>query len=94
MTEWNFDGAVAAVTGAANGIGFELSRCLHAAGATTLMLDRDAEKLRAAAQDIFKDAEDASRFTYVVDVSDSGAVDRCFELIGFHRYRQDIRLEG
>lgn len=79
MTVWNFEGAVVAVTGAAQGIGFELSRSLHAAGAVVLMLDRDEAKLKASAAEIFEGLESPSRFTYVVDVSDSGAVDRCFE---------------
>lgn len=78
MSGWNFDKAIVAVTGAASGIGFELCRRLREEGATPLMLDRDGEKLQSSAAEIYKGSPDASRYGYVVDVSDSGAVDQCF----------------
>jgi NAD(P)-dependent dehydrogenase (short-subunit alcohol dehydrogenase family) len=82
MTVWNFENAVVAVTGAAAGIGYELCRSLRAAGATPLMLDRDEDKLHAAAAEIFKGSDKPSRYAYVVDVSDSAAVERTFAAMG------------
>jgi NAD(P)-dependent dehydrogenase (short-subunit alcohol dehydrogenase family) len=79
MSGWNFDNAVVAVSGAASGIGFALCKRLRAEGATPLMLDRDEGKLRAAAAEIYAGDRNPSRFAYVVDVTDSAAVDRCFE---------------
>ena len=78
MSGWNFDDAIVAITGAASGIGFALCRRLHAEGATPLMLDRDEGKLRAAAAEVYAGAENPSRYAYVVDVSNSSAVDSCF----------------
>ncbi len=42
----DLSGKVAAVTGAASGIGFECARTFLAAGARVAMIDRDGEKLR------------------------------------------------
>ena len=44
MTQ-NLSGKVAAVTGAASGIGLECARTLHAAGAKVVLIDRDAARL-------------------------------------------------
>ena len=41
----NLSGKVAAVTGAASGIGLECARTLHAAGAKVVLIDRDAARL-------------------------------------------------
>jgi ribitol 2-dehydrogenase len=44
MTQ-DLSGKVAAVTGAASGIGLECARTLHAAGAKVVLIDRDAKRL-------------------------------------------------
>ena len=49
MTE-SLKGRVAAITGAASGIGLECARVLVGAGATVVLIDRDGEKLAQACQ--------------------------------------------
>jgi len=49
MTE-SLKGRVAAITGAASGIGLECARVLVGAGATVVLIDRDGEKLAQASQ--------------------------------------------
>lgn len=51
-TVFDFAGRSAIVTGAARGIGFELSRHLGKAGARVYMFDRDATEVEAAAADL------------------------------------------
>jgi NAD(P)-dependent dehydrogenase (short-subunit alcohol dehydrogenase family) len=58
---------VAFITGGASGLGLASARQLKAAGATLCLLDRDAEKGRAAA------AELGAEFQ-LVDISDAGSV--------------------
>jgi NAD(P)-dependent dehydrogenase (short-subunit alcohol dehydrogenase family) len=81
MTAWNFAAAVVPVTGAASGIGLGICRRLRAEGATPLMLDVDGARLDAATRDVYADADTASRYGYVVDVTSSRAVDDCFSRI-------------
>ncbi|CTQ34726.1 SDR family oxidoreductase [Jannaschia rubra] len=45
-------GKVAAVTGAASGIGLECARILHAAGASVVLIDRDEARLTAACREM------------------------------------------
>jgi 3-oxoacyl-[acyl-carrier protein] reductase len=49
---FDFGGRTAVVTGAARGIGLELARHLHDAGAAVVMVDRDAEELERAAREV------------------------------------------
>jgi len=46
-------------------------------GATPLLLDFDEQRLLAAANEVFGEGK-GSRFTYIVDVRDSRAIDACF----------------
>ena len=48
----SLDGKVAAVTGAASGIGLACARILHEAGARVVLIDRDADAVEAACLDI------------------------------------------
>jgi NAD(P)-dependent dehydrogenase (short-subunit alcohol dehydrogenase family) len=78
MRGWDFNSAIVPVSGAAAGIGLALSHRLREEGAKPLMLDRDREKLLAAADAVYGAGADARRFAYAVDVSDATAVDACF----------------
>ena len=49
---FDFTGRTAIVTGAARGIGLELARHLHHAGAAVFLLDFDAEEVDLAARDL------------------------------------------
>src|SRR5690554_5985112 len=46
------EGKIAAVTGAASGIGLSTTRALLEAGATVVMVDRDAEALAALSSEL------------------------------------------
>lgn len=63
-------GKVAAVTGAASGIGLECARALHAAGARVVLIDRDAERLDELVTEIGKGA-----YAVKVDLFDHSQVD-------------------
>jgi len=80
MTEL-MKGKVAAITGAASGIGLECARTLHAEGATVVLVDRAADKLEALCKEI-----GARALPLVVDLLDgkqvSGMLPRIFEIAG------------
>ncbi|MBU3739803.1 MAG: SDR family oxidoreductase [Rhodoferax sp.] len=78
MSPWKLDSAVIPVTGAASGIGLAICRQLRVAGATPLLLDIDAQRLAAAAREVYADAASTKPLAYPLDVRDSGAVDACF----------------
>lgn len=69
MTQ-DLSGKVAAVTGAASGIGLECARTLHAAGAKVVLIDRDAERLDELVAEIGKGA-----FAVKVDLLDRVQLD-------------------
>ena len=74
-------GKVAAITGAASGIGLECARMLHAEGATVVLIDRAKDKLESLCKEIGKGA-----LPLVVDLLDgpqvSGMLPRILELAG------------
>jgi ribitol 2-dehydrogenase len=80
MTELMKD-KVAAITGAASGIGLECARTLHAEGATVVLVDRAADKLEALCKEIGPRA-----LPLVVDLLDgkqvSGMLPRILEIAG------------
>lgn len=65
-------GKTAIVTGAAGGIGAAAARALAAEGARVALLDRDAERVAAAAAAI------AGARAYPADIADKAAVERVF----------------
>jgi ribitol 2-dehydrogenase len=69
-------GQVAAITGAASGIGLACARRLLAAGARVAFVDRDAAALAAATRGLGPDA-----LPVVVDVTDKASVDRMLPAI-------------
>jgi NAD(P)-dependent dehydrogenase (short-subunit alcohol dehydrogenase family) len=78
---FRLDGAVAAVTGGASGIGQASVRALAEAGATVVVLDRKAQ-----------DGEAAERIT--VDVADADAVRAAFDAITARHGRLDILVNS
>jgi NAD(P)-dependent dehydrogenase (short-subunit alcohol dehydrogenase family) len=76
----DFNSAVVPVTGGASGIGLAICKRLRAFGATPLLLDVNTGQLEQALREVYGEG-DPSRFGYVVDVSDSKAVDACFDAI-------------
>ena len=54
------DGRVAVVTGAAQGIGFEIARTLHQHGARVVLADLDEQAAARAATDIAGDGSDCA----------------------------------
>lgn len=68
--QFDLAGKVAAVTGAASGIGYECAKIMHEAGATVVLVDRDEPSVNAKASEIGERAH-----ACVVDLMDSVAVD-------------------
>lgn len=66
MTDFEFAGGTAVVTGAASGIGAALATALAARGADLVLLDRDADRLAAVAAPLRAE-------THVVDLADAAA---------------------
>jgi 3-oxoacyl-[acyl-carrier protein] reductase len=81
MAGWNFQSALVPVTGAASGIGLAVCRRLREEGGTPLLIDRDPDRLAHALAAVYAGVPEADRFGYVVDVSDSRALDACFDRI-------------
>lgn len=69
MTQ-DLSGKVAAVTGAASGIGLECARTLHAAGAKVVLIDRDAARLDELVDEIGEGA-----FAVKADLFDRAQLD-------------------
>ncbi|MCX2724521.1 SDR family oxidoreductase [Roseibium salinum] len=65
-----FKGKVAAITGAASGIGLECARSLIAAGATVVLIDRAEDRLMTICADLGENA-----IPLVVDLTDGPSVD-------------------
>jgi ribitol 2-dehydrogenase len=70
----SLSGKVAAITGAASGIGLECARTLLAAGAKVVLIDRDGEKLKKLTAEMGENA-----FPLVVDLMQPQQVDNILE---------------
>ena len=81
----SLDGKIAAITGAASGIGLECARALVRAGAIVHLLDRDAATLSRACDDLGENA-----VPVVVDLLDYDAVGKAVEAIADTRGKLDI----
>ncbi len=66
---YDLSGKVAAITGAASGIGLSCAKVILAAGAKVVLIDRDEEKVTQLCKELGPDA-----FSLVVDLADGKAV--------------------
>jgi len=87
-----FDGKTAIVTGAARGIGLEITRQLAAGGATVVMVDVLEDVLAQAAQALA--AGGAKVLTYQVDVTDEAAVEKLTDEVVEKTGRLDILVNN
>ncbi|KAK5175995.1 hypothetical protein LTR44_011446 [Exophiala sp. CCFEE 6388] len=76
----SFEGKVVAITGGASGIGLATAKLLASRHATLSLCDIQDEKLQEAAR-ICRDAGAPDVSTFVVDVGDSGTVNRWIESV-------------
>ena len=88
LARFRVDGRVAVVTGAAQGIGRAAAQALHEAGATVVLLDRDA----AAAQQA--SAALAGSQALELDVADAAAIERVYGQIAQRLGRIDILVNN
>ena len=84
-----FAGQVAAVTGAADGLGFVIAERLAAEGAKVWLLDRDERKVGAAAEKIGQAARPLA-----VDITDDAGVQKVFERIVSQDGQVDIMVNS
>ncbi|MDG4879756.1 SDR family oxidoreductase [Mesorhizobium sp. WSM4884] len=81
----SLSGKVAAITGAASGIGLECARAMLAAGAKVVLVDRAEDKLKALVAELGDDV-----FAVVTDLLDPASVDRMMPTILEKTGRLDI----
>lgn len=77
----SLDGKVAAITGAASGIGLECAKTLHQAGAKVVLIDRDGEKLNKLTAQIGENAY-ALQIDLLKPQEVSGMLDGILKLAG------------
>jgi NAD(P)-dependent dehydrogenase (short-subunit alcohol dehydrogenase family) len=82
------DGQVAVITGGAQGIGLACGELLAEAGATVVLLDRDAAALEATRRQL------PQAHTQVLDVADEAAVESVFASIAQTHGRIDILINN
>lgn len=94
MLERMFDltGKVALVTGGNGGIGLGMARGLGQAGATLVLVGRNAEKSAAALREL--QSEGLRAEAIATDVTDEGAVQRLFDEVGGRHGRLDILVNN
>lgn len=88
----NFEGKTAIVTGAARGIGLEISRRLVEGGATVILVDVLEDALKEAAASLADAAGEV--VTHPVDVTDEGAVERLMDAVVEKTGRIDILVNN
>lgn len=89
LDAFRLDGRIAAITGAARGIGYETARLFIAAGARTVLLDVDEAAAAQAAESLGPGAS-AMR----LDVSSESEVTRAFDAIASTHGRLDVLVNN
>ncbi len=92
LEKFKLDGRVAAVTGAARGIGLAIVEALAEAGASVVLTDRDPGTLDAAVARLSAEGRTVDR--EVLDVTDPAAVRRAHEAIVARHGRVDILVNN
>lgn len=82
------DGQVVAITGGAQGIGLACAGLFAEAGATVVLLDRDAAALAAAREQL------PQAHSHALDVTDEAAVERTFAAVAQAHGRIDILVNN
>lgn len=88
LARFRVDGRVAVVTGGANGIGRACADALQQAGATVVIVDRDAEAAQQAAAGL------PDSIALALDVADAAAIERVFDHIASRLGRIDILVNS
>lgn len=86
------EGAVALVTGAAQGLGLSIAQTLGRRGARVVIGDLQEEKANAAAGQLC--AEGLEAYAETVDIADSASVDACFQRVTDTHGRLDILVNN
>lgn len=92
LERFKLDGRVAAVTGAARGIGFAIADALGEAGATVVLTDMNGDAVAAAAEQLA--AKGRTTSSHVLDVTDPRAVERVHAAILEDHGRVDILVNN
>ena len=90
MIDYELDGKVAVVTGAASGIGQACAHALARSGATLALWDLDADSLTATQSELLEYGGETS--VAVVDVIDADAVDAAMAAVAERHGRLDIAV--
>ena len=88
-----FAGLVAVVTGAAQGIGLEIARDLRARGARLVLVDRNADKVAAAAASMLQSGEPAVD-ALVADLSVPAEIDKLARTVAVLCTRVDVLVNN
>ena len=89
INPFRLEGAVAAITGGARGIGRATAEAFIAAGARVHLLDRDGDAARAAADEL-----GGGTVAHALDVADEAAVDRVVAAVAAQGGRLDILVNN